>query len=40
VRRETDPTRTRFVSALLYVLGFMTALALLAYAAAWLLHRH
>jgi hypothetical protein len=40
VRRETDPRKTPFVSTLLYVLGFMTTLALLAYAAAWLLHHH
>ena len=36
---EDDPRKTPFASALLYVLGFMAALALLAYAAAWLLHR-
>jgi len=34
-----DPRETRFLSTLLYVLGFMGALALAALAAAWLL-RH
>jgi len=34
-----DPRQTRFLSILIYVLGFMGALALLALAAAWLL-RH
>jgi hypothetical protein len=34
-----DPESTRFLPILLYVLGFMGALALLALAAGWLL-RH
>ena len=34
-----DPGRTPFLAILLYVLGFMLALAVLAYAAAWIL-RH
>ncbi len=34
-----DPGATRFLPILLYVLGFMGALALLALAAGWLL-RH
>ncbi len=34
-----DPRATPFVAILLYVLGFMSALALLAFAAAWLLKR-
>jgi len=34
-----DPRQTRFLSILIYVLGFMGALALLALAGAWLL-RH
>jgi amino acid transporter len=33
-----DPQKTRFLSILLYVVGFMGALALLAWVAAWLLH--
>lgn len=37
--RGEDPRRTRFLSILLYVLGFMAALALAALAAAWLLRR-
>jgi hypothetical protein len=36
---EDDPRRTRFLPILLYVLGFMLALALLALAAGWLLRR-
>jgi hypothetical protein len=36
---EEDARKTRFVSILLYVMGFMGGLALLAYAVAWLL-RH
>ena len=36
---EEGPRETRFLPVLLYVLGFMGALALLALAAAWLL-RH
>ncbi len=35
-----DPRRTRFLPLLLYVLGFMGALALLALFAGWLLRRH
>ena len=34
-----DPRNTRFLPILLYVLGFMVALALLALAAGWLI-RH
>jgi hypothetical protein len=34
-----DPERPKFLPILLYVLGFMGALALLAFAAAWLLKR-
>jgi hypothetical protein len=34
-----DPRRTPFLAILLYVLGFMAALALAAWAAAWFL-RH
>jgi hypothetical protein len=34
-----DPRRTPFLAILLYVLGFMIALALLALAAGWLLKR-
>jgi hypothetical protein len=34
-----DPSRTPFLAILLYVLGFMLALALLALAAGWLLKR-
>jgi hypothetical protein len=34
-----DPRTTRFLPILLYVLGFMGALALLALAAGWLLRR-
>jgi len=34
-----DPRNTPFLSILLYVLGFMGAVALLAFAAAWLLKR-
>ena len=34
-----DPDSPRFLPILLYVLGFMVALALLAAAAAWLLKR-
>src|SRR5262249_46360449 len=37
---EEDPRKTPFVLMLVYVLGFMAALALLAYAAAWLLRHH
>jgi hypothetical protein len=48
VRRKTvdepekpeAPRKTSFLSSLLYVLGFMLALALLAWAIAWLLHHH
>jgi hypothetical protein len=36
---SSDPRQTSFLSILLYVLGFMGALALLALAGAWLL-RH
>jgi len=36
---EDDSRRTRFLPILLYVLGFMLALALLALAAGWLLRR-
>jgi len=36
---EEDPRKTPFASILLYVLGFMAVLALLAWAAAALLHR-
>ena len=36
---EDDPRHARFLPILLYVLGFMGALALLAFAAAWLLRR-
>jgi hypothetical protein len=34
-----DPRSARFLPILVYVLGFMVALALLAFAAAWLLKR-
>jgi hypothetical protein len=34
-----EPRRTPFLALLLYVLGFMGALALAALAAAWLLRR-
>jgi hypothetical protein len=34
-----DPQKTRFLSILLYVMGFMAGLAVLAWAVAWLL-RH
>jgi hypothetical protein len=37
--RGGDPRRTPFLSLLLYVLGFMGALALLALLAAWALRR-
>jgi hypothetical protein len=37
--RDDDPRNARFLPILLYVLGFMGALALLALAAAWLLKR-
>jgi len=36
---EGDPQRTSFAALLRYVLGFMIAMALLAFAAVWLL-RH
>lgn len=36
---DDDPRRARFLPILLYVLGFMFALALLALAAGWLLKR-
>jgi hypothetical protein len=36
---EEDPQKTPFLSILLYVMGFMGGLALLARAVAWLL-RH
>jgi hypothetical protein len=36
---DDDPRNARFLPILLYVLGFMGALALLALAAAWLLRR-
>jgi len=36
---DDDPRQARFLPILLYVLGFMGALALLAFAAAWLLRR-
>jgi len=36
---EENPRNTPFLSILLYVMGFMGGLALLAYAVAWLL-RH
>ena len=36
---DDDPRRTPFLPILLYVLGFMAALALLALAAGWLLRR-
>ncbi len=36
---EEGPRGARFLPILLYVLGFMGALALLAVAAAWLLRR-
>ena len=36
---EEDPQRTSFAALLRYVLGFMIAMALLAFAAVWLL-RH
>jgi hypothetical protein len=42
-RRKTvdeDPRKTAFLSILLYVLGFMGGLALLAWAAAWLIRHH
>lgn len=35
-----DPRETRFVPILLYVLGFMAALALAALIAGWLLRHH
>jgi hypothetical protein len=35
-----DPRETRFLPILLYVLGFMGALALLALLAGWLLRHH
>jgi hypothetical protein len=37
--RAEDPQKTRFLSILLYVMGFMGGLALLAWAVAWLLRR-
>ena len=36
---DEDPGRTPFLAILLYVLGFMLALAVLAFAAAWILKR-
>ena len=36
---DGDPRSARFLPILLYVLGFMVALALLAAAAGWLLKR-
>jgi hypothetical protein len=36
---DDDPRYARFLPILLYVLGFMGALALLALAAGWLLRR-
>lgn len=36
---EDDPRNARFLPILLYVLGFMAALAVLALAAGWLLKR-
>jgi hypothetical protein len=38
-RDDDDPARTPFLAILLYVLGFMLALALLALAGGWLLKR-
>jgi len=38
-RPEGDPSRTSFATILRYVLGFMGAMAALAFAAVWLL-RH
>jgi hypothetical protein len=38
-RPADDPRSTPFVAILLYVLGFMIVLALLAWCAAWLLRR-
>ena len=39
IRTDDDPRHAPFLPILLYVLGFMGALALLALAAAWLLRR-
>jgi hypothetical protein len=39
MRRPEDPRKTPFVPILLYVMGFMAVLALLAYLLAWALHR-
>lgn len=36
---QDDPRRTPFLAILLYVVGFMLALAVLALAAGWLLKR-
>jgi hypothetical protein len=36
---DDDPRSARFLPILLYVLGFMAALALLAWVAGWLLKR-
>jgi hypothetical protein len=36
---DDDPAGTPFLAILLYVLGFLVALALLALAAGWLLKR-
>jgi hypothetical protein len=37
---ESDPNANRFLPILLYVLGFMFALALAALVAGWLLKHH
>jgi hypothetical protein len=38
--KADDPRKTPFLSILLYVMGIMGGLALLAWAAAWLIRHH
>ncbi len=39
MKPEDDPRQTSLLSLVLYVIGFMVALGILAFAAAWLLRR-